>query len=244
MQYWERRFHRARTVRDSLRSALIDGTWGATDFPSDDALGRLFGVGRNVVREAVQLLVNEGMLQRRQGAGTSPGHPIVVFDGNVLGALDDSTDPPPPLAIPMTQLVLRWTTEAATAPVAAALRIEPGDPVIVLERLDRADDGPVIFWSTTLPASLGLEQPATIGEPMPIGFYRWLEQTGIKLGALHVRNGAVGADPAVADILDLQPGAAVMLMHLRLKDHDERMVAVSTGYVRSDRFVSEFVTRR
>jgi len=149
VEYWERRHHRARAVRDSLRSALIDGTWAEGAFPSDDELGRMFGVGRNVVREAVQLLVHEGVLQRRQGAGTSPGKPIVVFDADVLGALDDSIGPAAPLATPMTQLVLRWTDETATAPVAAALHIETGDPVVVLERLDRSEEGPVIFWTTS-----------------------------------------------------------------------------------------------
>jgi len=244
VEYWERRHHRARAVRDSLRSALIDGTWAEGAFPSDDELGRMFGVGRNVVREAVQLLVHEGVLQRRQGAGTSPGKPIVVFDADVLGALDDSIGPAAPLATPMTQLVLRWTDETATAPVAAALHIDTGDPVVVLERLDRSEDGPVIFWTTSLAASRGLTQPAPLGEPMPMGFYRWLENAGIELGSLYVRNGAVGADPAVAEVLDLEPGAAVMLMHLRLTSHDESIVAVSTGYVRSDRFVSEFVVKR
>lgn len=244
MEYWERRHHRARSVRDSLRSALIDGTWVEGGFPSDDELGRLFGVSRNVVREAVQLLVTEGVLQRRQGAGTSPGKPIVVFDADVLGALDDSIGPAAPLATPMTQLVMRWTTETATAPVAAALHIQPGEPVVVLERLDRSDDGPVIFWTTSIAGSRGLSQPAPVGEPMPMGFYRWLEDAGVELGSLFVRNGAVGADPAVAEVLDLDPGAAVLLMHLRLTGRDEHIVAVSTGYVRSDRFVSEFVVNR
>ncbi|GAB2732148.1 FadR/GntR family transcriptional regulator [Kitasatospora kifunensis] len=54
-----------------LRELLDDGRWRVGEqLPNEAALARLLGVGRSSVREAVRLLVRDGLLDVRHGVGT------------------------------------------------------------------------------------------------------------------------------------------------------------------------------
>ncbi len=58
-------------IAQHLRDAITSGTLlPGTALPSEQKLGELFGVSRPTVRQAIQLLTEEGLLDRRQGAGT------------------------------------------------------------------------------------------------------------------------------------------------------------------------------
>jgi DNA-binding LacI/PurR family transcriptional regulator len=62
---------RFRAVAARLRQAISDGRWpvGAR-LPTEPELARAHGVGLNTVRRAVDLLIEEGLVRRRQGSGT------------------------------------------------------------------------------------------------------------------------------------------------------------------------------
>ncbi|RFD27220.1 GntR family transcriptional regulator [Mycobacterium uberis] len=58
-------------VSDQLRDEIISGRWVVGDrIPAEPTLCEMTGTARNTVREAVQALVQAGMLERRQGSGT------------------------------------------------------------------------------------------------------------------------------------------------------------------------------
>lgn len=58
-------------VENALRDDLAYGRWRPGErLPAEAALARDLGVGRSSLREAVQLLVRDGLLVVRQGAGT------------------------------------------------------------------------------------------------------------------------------------------------------------------------------
>lgn len=58
-------------LADELRKRLADGEFaGATTFPSEMALVKRYGMSRATVRRALAELEGDGILQRRQGAGT------------------------------------------------------------------------------------------------------------------------------------------------------------------------------
>ena len=62
----------ADTAADSIRGEIAAGRWTVgTRIPIEPQLAQLLGVSRGTVREAVKSLVSRGLLEVRQGSGTS-----------------------------------------------------------------------------------------------------------------------------------------------------------------------------
>lgn len=61
-----------RTVVDALRREIVSEARAVGEkLPTEDALGRRFGVSRHTIREALRQLRDEGLVTSRQGAGTT-----------------------------------------------------------------------------------------------------------------------------------------------------------------------------
>jgi DNA-binding FadR family transcriptional regulator len=59
------------SAAESLRAEIIGGRWGLGErIPNEAALAELLSVSRGTVREAVRMLVSQGLLDTRQGSGT------------------------------------------------------------------------------------------------------------------------------------------------------------------------------
>ncbi|MET1052772.1 MAG: GntR family transcriptional regulator [Mycetocola sp.] len=233
MDYFARRHHKARIVRDAIRSAVVERAWGSDALPQEDELSRQFGVGRNVIREALQFLVEEGMLTRQQGSGTRPTSQVLLHATESLRSLREGTGGDTGDADAILHRVLRWAEIPAAPLHASSLELEPGGSVIHLERLTYAAH-PLIFWSTVMRADVGLAPPTEPGATTPEGFYSYLERSGLTLGRGTVRTGAVRADRGIAELLEVEAGSPVLLQHRRLLLQDGRPLEVSTGYFRPD----------
>jgi DNA-binding FadR family transcriptional regulator len=114
--------------------------------PPEPALGEAFGVSRTVVREAVKMLQEKGLVQVRQGAGTIVTEPATwnMLDELVLGATiaeDDS------LAILDDVVVTRRLLESDMAYVAARLADDAAVQRLsaLVDRMDELVDDPVTY---------------------------------------------------------------------------------------------------
>ncbi|RUZ50733.1 GntR family transcriptional regulator, partial [Mesorhizobium sp. M7A.F.Ca.CA.004.05.2.1] len=59
------------SATESLRAEIVSGRWGVGErIPNEAALTNLLSVSRGTVREAVRVLVSQGLLDTRQGSGT------------------------------------------------------------------------------------------------------------------------------------------------------------------------------
>lgn len=66
-----RRADRARQVADLLRREVVHGGFGGGHLPLESALAREFGTSRNTIRDALDLLRDEGLIERCPGVGTT-----------------------------------------------------------------------------------------------------------------------------------------------------------------------------
>ena len=58
-------------IHNHIKEEIEDGKWQVGDrIPAERDLAEEFGVSRMTLRQAVQTLVDEGILERRVGAGT------------------------------------------------------------------------------------------------------------------------------------------------------------------------------
>lgn len=76
-------------VTDAMRERIVKGVWPiGSRIPTLPALAEEFGVASVTIRQAVQLLKNEGLLQPEQGRGTfvrakPPTHPRMLVESSL-----------------------------------------------------------------------------------------------------------------------------------------------------------------
>jgi len=80
-------------VAEQLRQQITEGVYAIGDkIPTEPELMKMFKVGRSSVREAVKLLVNMGVVQVRQGAGTFVAKAPDANGGDINMSIADRTE--------------------------------------------------------------------------------------------------------------------------------------------------------
>lgn len=213
-------------VREYVR-ALLDGEAPGSPAPSERELVQRFGVARMTVRQAMDSLVAEGLLERIPGRGTFVARPrrsstpVLSFTEqmNRRGLLPDSQT-----------LVAR--REQAGPGVARVLGLTEGDPVIHWRRLRRADGAPMCIEDAYLNEVL---LPGFLQGGMPTSLYEDLAARGLRPTWVEDSVAADLASPDEAELLELDPGAAVLRTQRRALC-DDKVVEVSRSVYRSDRY--------
>ena len=223
----------ARWLRDVLRCNVFDGRYPDGVLPSDGELMRIYGARRAVVREALALLRDEGIVVRLQGVGT---HAVrerhVTAFSDVHGVSDELGGV---LAVQDRPTVLVDEVLPAPGPVASRLGVEPGDPVLCVEYVATVD-GIEVGMATNYLAFP--EADAVVDVPFRSDFYSLLRDAGLEVGGSEWVLSAVNADAHVAGHLDVPPGTAVILGEETIWDGEGRVYDVAFCYSRTDRFVN------
>ncbi|WP_279351984.1 GntR family transcriptional regulator [Streptomyces endophytica] len=194
--------------------------------------GRL-GLSRPTVRQAIQSLVDKGLLVRRRGIGTQVVHSQVKRPLELSSLYDDLEAAGQK---PATRVLLNTTIEA-DAEVAAALGIAEGAEVALVERLRLTHGEPVAHLRNHLPAGLLRLDTAELEET---GLYRLMRTAGI---TLHSARQAVGARAATAEEgqrLDEPEGAPLLTMQRTTFDDTGRAVEFGSHVYRASRYAFEF----
>ena len=140
-----------------MRGDLAEGRYALGDkLPTEAALAERFGVNRHTVRHGISVLVEEGLVRTRRGAGafvvaTPTDYPIgnrVRFHENLIAA---GRRP--------EKRVLALDKRVATIGEGQALQIEAGDPVCAYHGLSLADGQPIAVFESLFPI---LRLPGTI----------------------------------------------------------------------------------
>ncbi|MFD0667511.1 GntR family transcriptional regulator [Ramlibacter sp. MAHUQ-53] len=144
----------------ALRARIVQGEWAPGEaIPPEAALAPAYGVALGTIRQAIALLVADGLLERRQGRGTFVkaglgGASMMRFfrfrHGGELQATPRSR-------------ILSARTRLADAQEAGPLGLPEGAGVLALERLRSIVDRPCLLESITLP--LPLFQPLADSDP-------------------------------------------------------------------------------
>ena len=80
-------------VAEQLRQQISEGVYTIGDkLPTEPELMKTFKVGRSSIREAVKLLVNMGVVQVRQGAGTFVAETSDANGGSINMSIADRTE--------------------------------------------------------------------------------------------------------------------------------------------------------
>ncbi|SIO85862.1 Transcriptional regulator, GntR family [Nocardiopsis sp. JB363] len=220
-------------VAQELERRIMSGEMPAgTRLENELVLAERLGLSRPTLRQAIEYLVDRGMLVRKRGVGTQVIRPRVRRPVELSSLYDDLARVGEE---PRTR-VLRLAVEVPPDPVAAQMELPPGTEVYVLERLRLAKDEPLALMRNHLP--LGLVE-LDEGELSAQGLYRLLRAAGVTLKMASQSIGARNATPTEAEALDEPPGAPLLTMERVVYDDTGRVVEVGSHVYRASRYSFE-----
>jgi GntR family transcriptional regulator len=142
-----------------LKERILNAEFEEGRIPSETDLADALGVSRTTIRDALSRLEHEGVIFRKQGAGTfvndaglqikSRLEEIWTYEG-MLRAHGYT---------PTTHIITVEKQPAATA-IAEALGLEINDPILMVKKLFRADGSPVTLTVNHIPWAI-INQPYT-----------------------------------------------------------------------------------
>jgi GntR family transcriptional regulator len=213
-------------LRRGLVHAIKDGMFKPDDaLPSERVLAEALGVSRVTARKAIEALSRDGLIVRRRGSGNY----IAPLLEQPLSRLTSFTEELQQRGFKPTSRWLRRTVTAALPDETLTLGLSPNSKVAKLERVRLADDVPMAYELSVLPATL-LPRPERIGGSL----YAYLADKGLMpVRALqHFR--AINATARHAELLCLPEGAALMWVTRVSYLEDGRTIEFTQTFCRSD----------
>lgn len=218
-------------IKDDLLSKIKDGTYpeGQT-IPSELELAEMYGVSRPTIRQALQILVSDGYLEKRRRRGTVVTKPKVSQSFTMsISSFKDAMR----LAgrLPKTK-VLVFKRERANAEVEKRLELTRGQDVFKLVRLRYADNLPNVFVESYIPCTLypGLDS-FDFNES---SLYAAMDTCGNPVMTARRRLEVIKADGAAAALLDVEAGDPLLLFHTVARDANGTAVEYSVATYRGE----------
>ncbi|MDT5178146.1 MAG: GntR family transcriptional regulator [Mycobacterium sp.] len=223
------RADQARLVADVLRHQIHAGGY-ADGLPAEAELAAEFFVSRNTVREALAVLKDEGLIDRGPRTGT---HVAIRKYDHGLDALVGLKETFKGYGDIRNEVRAAMTVSAPPS-VASRLQLDPGEPVVFIERLRYLGDLPLSLDMTYLAPDVGNEVIEHSLETNDV--FALIELvTGRRLGNAGLSVEAVPADAHSAAILQVPDGAPVLLLERLTHLDDGRPVDLEYIRMRGDR---------
>jgi DNA-binding GntR family transcriptional regulator len=130
-------------AEEELRHAIATGAYRAgSQLPTETELVAMLGVSRTVVREALRMLEEGGLILRRHGVGTFVRDQAILKNLNFNYGITEMIESAG-LRAGTSHLAAR--REPADSDLSEQLRVPLGTPMLTIERVRTADERPVVF---------------------------------------------------------------------------------------------------
>jgi GntR family transcriptional regulator len=211
---------------------IASGEWAPGDLiPNELELCQQYGVSRGPVRQALDRMVHEGLLSRKQGKGTRVlPHKIE----NHLSGFYSFTNLIEQKGLHHSARMLYFDTLPASGSTARQLGLTLGARVYQIRRLRLADDEPLILETVLLPEVRcpGLTRDDLASAPL---YTLMTSRYGIPLLRATQSFEPAVADEYEAEILAIEAGAPVLLLHNVTYTDLDQPVVLSKAIMRGDR---------
>jgi GntR family transcriptional regulator len=209
---------------EELRQAILGGTFRpGSQLPTEAELCEMLGVSRTVVREALRVLEDDGLVARRHGVGTFVRNHPILKNLNVNFGITDMIES---AGLKAGTSHLALLEETADKEKAEQLRVPPGTPLVTVERVRTADGRPVVYSLDTLTEALiqraGFDPQLLLTESIYNLLQTSLGQV-IEYGIARLR--PVASPRHVVEKLQLPPNAlALYIVQTDYSSNDEPLV--------------------
>jgi GntR family transcriptional regulator len=214
-------------VREYVRG-LIEGAEPGSPAPSERELVQHFGVARMTVRQALDALVSEGLLERVPGRGTFVARAKI----DVQVRLSSYTEEMARRGMRPGSRTLLARMESAGPGVARALEINQGDKIVHWQRLRFADGIPMCLEDAYLADAI---VPGFLDSPLPSSLYAELQRRDLLPSWGEDSVDAEQARHDEGELLGVPEGSPVLKI-ARRAFADNVAVEVSRSTYRADRY--------
>lgn len=217
-------------VRDLLLSRISAGVWRpAESLPSEQALAAELGVSQGTVRKALDSLVAENLIERRQGKGTFVAkHTSESTHFRFFKLTYDDGGHAEPTC--RESIVTRRTSEPHET---EQLGLSPDADVYVLHRTRLIDDKPILRERIVVPVSVfpGLDAK----QPIPNTLYTFYQsEYNVYIANASEKLKSVAADQDIANALILPFGTPVLLVDRIAFGVNGRPVELRRSHINTD----------
>ncbi|MBN2119098.1 MAG: GntR family transcriptional regulator [Anaerolineales bacterium] len=208
-------------------AALIQRTPAGSRLVSEPELAKQLGVSRATLREAMRTFETQGLIRRRQGAGTFVVGQVPIMDAGleVLESIDTMAHRRN-LAVTVSDLNVERID--ADAEHAQELGIEAGVCVTRVRRVMRADTRPVAYLVDTLPEDV--LKVTDLPEDFDGSVLDFMLERGDDLRISRAAISATNATAEVAKALEIQRGDVLLKFVSQLYLTDGRIVDYTFSY--------------
>ena len=215
-------------LRRALRDAIGDNRLVADEaLPPERDLAEDLGVSRITVRKALEALVTEGLLVRRQGAGTFVASRVEKNFSTLSSFSEDMIS----RGRKPESVWLSRTSGAVTPEESLILSLSPGAPVYRFNRIRYADGAPMALEYSTVPGFC-LASANEVQESL----YEALDRQSYRPARALQRLRAVLFAEEKARLLAVSDGSPGLLIERRGFLRDGRPVEFTQSYYRGDAY--------
>jgi len=226
---------RYREIADELRQAIKSGAYQPGDvIPKEKELMARYKASRPIVRQAIGLLRDEGLLMTIRRRGTVVRRPPVRLElsrynrvlGPERGGLGPWETSCKEQGVPGEMKPISVTQESAACRVAEWLEIPEGETVVRRSRHAIADGQVAQIQDAWYPLDIVEGTPLASAEKVVGGAYRALAAIGHRPSVVTERVIARAATPEEAQTMRLGPSVPVLEIWRQTRDQDGRAVEV------------------
>ncbi|QQZ09987.1 GntR family transcriptional regulator [Heyndrickxia vini] len=219
-------------IQEHIRENINQQKWVKGEaIPSERILTEQFGVSRMTIRQAVQGLVDEGILMRKRGSGTFVSNEKVE---QPLKEITSFTKLMEQRGMKASSKITVFSIRKPNDGEAEKLQINLDADVYHIERIRLGDDIPIAIETSIVPCSIaeGLKE-----EDIQHSLYEFIEvKKGYQLGDAKQSIEAIGATERISKLLDIPVDSPILQI--------ERVANLRSGtpleYVRSQYAGSRF----
>jgi GntR family transcriptional regulator len=208
-------------------AALIARTPAGSRLVSEPELAKQLGVSRATLREAMRTFETQGLIRRRQGAGTYVVGKAPVLDAG-LEVLESIETMAQRLKLQITVSDLHIESVEAEGDHANGLGVADGARLTRIRRVICADTRPVAYLIDTLPEEI--LKPSDLPEGFHGSVLDFLLERGDDLRISRAAVSATNATAEVAKALEIQRGDVLLQFVSQIYTADGKVVDYTVSY--------------
>lgn len=193
-------------IHDQIKKEIEEGKWHVGDrLPSERELSETFNVSRMTLRQAVQTLADEGILERKIGSGTYVARKKV--QETMIGTTSFSDIVEEQGREPSSKTISYFVTKPSSSEM-EKLNLTEKDDILKMERIRYADDVPICFEVASIPYEIVKNFHK---EEITLSLYKAIANEGTRIiGKSSQKISAVIASEKIAHFMDIKRGEAIL----------------------------------